>query len=175
MIHVSVDAPQNSEALHVLKLAGLCGLVLAAYGSLPWSFTALIAVLTGRAMVGFAPTRMTALYLAAVWLATFSPVVLAGNPDVVRTGVAAAALVHLLRGLSDRATFALSAAFFLSGIAATGSAPHGGTLGELEFALGATWPRDWGDVAIAAGLFLLGSAWGKAPRRALPKEAAQGL
>ena len=172
-VDANVGGTRESEALHVLRVAAVCGLVLSAYGPLPWLFRAVIAVLTGRALIagvrGADGSRrrlagMTVLYIVGAWAATFAPVVLLGNPDFIRTSAAAAALVLLLRELRSRATLALSAGLLLTGLVAAGAPPHAGPLGELGYVLGATWPRDWGDVSSAAGLVLLGSAWAKTRR-----------
>lgn len=169
------------ESLHVLNTVAVCGLILSTYGPLPWFFRMVIAVLTGRALAASAvhaqggarrPARATVLYIAVVWVATFSPIAPPGNPDIVRSGVAAAALVLILGALPSRPMLMLSAALLVTGIVADGAAPHAGVLGDLEYALGATWPRDLGDVATTAGFFVLGGAWAK--RRAL-ELAVSGL
>jgi hypothetical protein len=160
-----VERGLGSDGLHVLKGALICALALSA--GAPF-FRAVLAVLAGRALAAgivkvdgtrCRPVRGTVLFLAGIWIGTLSPVVLFGNPDVIRSSVAAALLVLLLRGLPARSTIALSGVLLVAAAAAAGAPPHSDVLGEVEYAVGATWPRGWSDVAAAAGLFLLGSGW----------------
>lgn len=121
-----------------------------------------LAVLAGRGLALRRPARAwTAFYVVALWIATFSPVPMLGNPDAVRSSMAAATLVLFLPAFSTKATIVLSAVLLVVAAGAVTAAPHAGTLGELEFAVGATWPRGWSDVARTGGLFLLGSVWGR--------------
>jgi hypothetical protein len=128
------------------------------------------AVLAGRALAAGVmnadgtrrrPARATILYIGGAWLATFSPIVLLGNPDAIRTSAIAAAAVLLLRGLRAGSTYVLSALLLVIAVATSSAEPHGGPLGVLEHTLGATWPRGWNDVAGTAAFFFLGSAWAK--------------
>jgi hypothetical protein len=127
-----------------------------------------VAIMAGRALAaGLAPADgtparsglTTFLYVGAVWLATLSPVVLLGHPDATRSSAVAAALVLLLSGRTATFRFTVAATLFVVAVAATGSSAHAGALGDIEFALGATWPRDLSHPASVAGYFLLGSTW----------------
>ena len=173
MIRVDVDPGCGREAVHALQMAALCGLVLSANGPVPWAFRAALAVLAGRALASRAigaddrrrPGRTTILHMVVIWVATFSPVDLFGAPDLVRTGVVSAGLVLLVRDLTNRATVALMTAVLIAGIASADTPPHVGFLGEIAFALGASWPRNWSDVSSTAALFLLGSMWARTSDR----------
>lgn len=161
----------GSSRTRVLSYAIICALALSAYlpvGSAMWFFRAAAAILAGRALVAsvshtdarrWRRAAGALAYLLAVWIATFSPIPFLGSPDVVRSSAASATLVLIVSGLPGRTTLALSAAMALSAIPAGSLPPHPGTLGALEFVLGAAWPRDWSDVAVTAGLFLLGGGW----------------
>ena len=128
------------------------------------------AVLMGRALAAGVinadgtrrrPSRATILYIGVAWLATFSPIVLLGNPDAIRSSAIAAAAVLFLRGLATGSTLVLSAVLLVAAVVTSGAPSHGGPLGVLEYTLGATWPRGWNDVAATAAFFFLGSAWAK--------------
>lgn len=161
----------GNSRTRVLSYAIICVLALSAYfplGSAMWFVRAAAAILAGRALVAsvshtettrWRRTAGAVAYILAVWIATFSPIPLLGSPDVVRSSAASATLVLIVSGLSGRTTLALSAAMALSAIPAGSLPPHPGALGALEFVLGATWPRDWSDVTVTAGLFLLGGGW----------------
>ena len=179
MIRASVrplDAALDREAIHVLTGMVVCGLAISANapgGPAPWFFRAAVAVLAGRALAAntvtadgtrHRPARGAILYIVVVWLATFSPIVLLGNPDVIRTSAIAAAVVLIFRGLAAGSTLVLSAVLLVTAIVTSSAPPHVGSLGELEYALGATWPRGWNDVAGTAGFFLIGSAWASGPK-----------
>jgi hypothetical protein len=170
-----VEGALDREGIHVLTGIVICGLALSAtapVGPIPWFFRAAFALLAGRALAASTitadgtrsrPARATILYIVVVWLATFSPVVLLGNPDVIRTSAIAAAAVLLLRGLATGSTLVLSALLLVTAVATASASPHAGPFGELEHALGATWPRGWSDVAGTAGFFFLGSVWATVP------------
>ena len=156
----------------------ICALALSSYlsaGSVMVFLRAAAAILAGRALAASVwngsgiPWRRTAgtlLYILIVWSATFSPVPLLGSPDLVRSGAASAVLVLLASRLPGKTTLVLSGAMALCALLAAGAPPHPGLAGELEFAVGAAWPRDWSDVTVTAGLFLLGSAWAASSFRA---------
>lgn len=162
---------RGNAGIRALNYAIICALALSAYlsaGSAVWFLRAAAAILAGRALAAgvsnsdgrrWRRVGGAVIYILAIWIATFSPIPLLGSPDVVRSSAASATLVLLVSGLPGRITLALSAAMALSAIPASHLPPHPGTLGELEFLLGATWPRDWSDVTVTAGLFLLGSGW----------------
>lgn len=158
------------QLLHWAVIGGLYLSALAPSGLIPSFFRAVAAVLAGRAITlalirgdetAPRPSGTTVLYIAVVWLATLSPVVLIGRPDAARTSAVAAAFVLLLAPRPVAFRMTLAVVLVLSAVALAGISPHAGALGQLEFAMGATWPRNWGDAASVAGFFLLGSVWEK--------------
>lgn len=135
-------------------------------------FRATLAVLAGRALACRGPDRWTMVYIGLVWLVTFAPVYPLGNPDATRSSAVAAALVLVCSGVSIGPMLAAAALLFGTATLAAGAPPQFGAPGEIAFAIGATWPRGWSDVACTAGLFLLGSAWARHSHRELATAAS---
>jgi hypothetical protein len=139
--------------------------------TLPAFLRGVAMVLAGRALtVGIARAEADgrrragpwATRIAVVWAATFLPVLLVGNPEAVRSCTIAAGLVLALRGVPHRVVFVLAGALLIAALTLAGGAPHPGSLGGIKYALGASWPRGFHDVALVAGLFLLGGFWARA-------------
>ena len=149
---------------HALRGAVICGLVLTAgaTGPVPALLRAVTPLLAGRGLARARSLRAIgwlSVHTLLIWALSFSPLVLLASPEVLRTYAIAVGLALALRGLSVPATLAFGGGALAAAAAVADLPPHFGLLGGLEYALGASWPRGWSDVARVVGLFLLGSAW----------------
>jgi hypothetical protein len=173
----------DRDGLHALRGVVICGLALS-NGSLSGLLAAVSSMLAGRAfaaglVAGESAGRRSVwpwtARIAFGWLATFSPVLLVVSPEVVRSWAAAAALTLALRRLRDGPTVLLAAGLLVAAFGAAGASPTTGLVGELGYALGATWPRGWSDVARLTALFLLGGVWARrsVAARVVPQDRAR--
>lgn len=175
---LAAGSREAKVGIQALNDAVVCALALSGYvgaGLATTLFRAAAAVLAGRALAAvlshpqgtrWGRVRRPAISMVLLWTASFAPVGLVGSPDLVRSGAASAVLVLLVGSLPPRTTLALSVAVALTALLFAGVPPHAGAVGVLEFTLGAAWPRTWSHVAVTAGLFLLGGAWGAGSVRA---------
>jgi hypothetical protein len=163
-----------SDHFDLLRGAVTAGLVLSAtvpLATLPVFLRSAAMVLAGRALTagvaraeacGYRCHRPWATRIAIVWAVTFLPVALLPNPDAMRSCAAAAGLALALCAVPRRFVSVLAGALLLAALLLAGDYTHSGPLGNIEYALGVTWPRGWNDLALVAGLFLVGGLWARA-------------
>jgi len=142
---------------HALRGAVICGLVLTAgaTGPVPALLRAVTPLLAGRGLARARSLRAIgwlSVHTLLIWALSFSPLVLLASPEVLRTYAIAVGLALALRGLSVPATLAFGGGALAAAAAVADLPPHFGLLGGLEYALGASWPRGWSDVARVVGL-----------------------